>query len=685
MSRNPRYNLLFEPVQIGPVTAKNRFYQTPHATGMGCERPESLIAFRETKAEGGWGVVCTDVCYVHPTTDVSPYTQLTLYDDEDERLISALADSCHQYGALAGIELAHAGYLANNRMSRAAPLSPSGLPSHAAYTFHPRAMDKQDISSLRQWLVAAGRRAKRAGMDIIYVYAGHESLPFQFLNRRTNHRSDEYGGSLNNRTRLLRELIDDMQEVVGDKCAVAVRLSVEELMGDQGIAAGAEGQDIVESLAELPDLWDICMSYIENDSASSRFEDEGYEEPYVNFVKQVTSKPVVGVGRFTSPDTMVRQVKSGILDFIGAARPAIADPFIPQKIDQGRIEDIRECIGCNICRSAHNSGVTLRCTQNPAVGEEWRRGWHPEQVPAKVSDKTVLVVGGGPAGLEAAHSFARRDYNVTLAEASDSLGGRVTMEVTHFPGLTQWSRVRDYRVYQLHQQAHVEIYLNSHMDTNLVREFDADHVVIATGAGWRGDGIGSHNLFPIGNQDQLKVYTPDDIFAGIVPEGPVCVIDDENFYYGGCVAESLNEMGLDVTYVTSAPMVSEWTVFTDEQAKIHTRLIDRGIGIQTNLTIASIDSNGVTMHCVYSGQPKVIGCETVMLVTARQPNDDLYRALAADGDEDRFTLECIGDCHHPGAIVDAVYAGRKSALEFEMDPSMTTLRRERGNLIRDCK
>jgi dimethylamine/trimethylamine dehydrogenase len=165
----------------------------------------------------------------------------------------------------------------------------------------------------------------------------------------------------------------------------------------------------------------------------------------MHYVKSITSKPVVTVGRFTSPDTMVSQVRRGITDFIGAARPSIADPFLPRKIEEGRPEEIRECIGCNICYSGDSLSVPIRCTQNPTMGEEWRRGWHPERIQAKSSDATVLVIGAGPAGLEATRALGQRGYNVMLAEASTELGGRVTQEC-RLPGLAEWGRVRDYRV-----------------------------------------------------------------------------------------------------------------------------------------------------------------------------------------------------------------------------------------------
>ena len=394
------YDVLFEPVTIGPLTTKNRFFQVPHCNGMGYRDPSAEAAMRKVKAEGGWGVVCTEQVEIHPTSDITPFIELRIWDEQDLPALARIADAIHEGGALAGIELAHNGMNAPNLYSRETPLGPQHLPV-ATFGYHPvqaRMMSKADIADLRRWHRQAVERSIRAGYDLVYVYAAHSFGGIEyFLSPRFNQRSDEYGGSALNRMRLLREILQDTREVAAGQAAVACRISVGDGAGGAGLSRG-DIEEILGELGELPDLWDFALGTWEADSTTSRFGPEAEQEQHVAGLKRLTSKPVVGVGRFTSPDTMVRQVRSGVLDLIGAARPSIADPFLPEKIRTGQLAAIRECIGCNICVSGDFTMSPIRCTQNPAMGEEFRRGWHPERIRPRESDARVLVVGSGRPG-----------------------------------------------------------------------------------------------------------------------------------------------------------------------------------------------------------------------------------------------------------------------------------------------
>ena len=323
--------------------------------------------------------------------------------------------------------------------------------------------------------MAAARRAQTAGFDIIYIYATHNYLIQNFLSTNKNFRTDEYGGSTENRVRLLREIIEEVKDAVGDTCAVVVRFCADDgsadggLLGEDSIPQVEEQKEMLGILAELPDLWDLTLSDYSFEMGTSRFAKEAALERYVSYVKSITSKPVACVGRFTSPNTMVAQVKSGIVDMIGAARPSISDPFIPNKINEGREDEIRECIGCNICFAWDTRGAPIRCTQNPTMGEEWRRGWHPEKIAPKKSDDEILIVGAGPAGMEAAVSLGKRGYRVYLAEATSEPGGRVSKE-SMLPSLGEWNRVYEYRLIQLQKLDNVEIYRESEMTVDNILE-----------------------------------------------------------------------------------------------------------------------------------------------------------------------------------------------------------------------
>ncbi len=661
------YDILFEPVQIGPVTAKNRFYQVPHCNGMGYRDPSAQASMRRIKAEGGWSVVCTEQVEIHATSDIAPFIELRIWDDQDLPALKRIADAIHEGGGLAGIELAHNGMNAPNQLSRETPLGPQHLPV-APDTIAPvqaRAMTTQDIADLRRWHRNAVRRSLEAGYDIVYVYGAHGyGAPHHFLSRRYNNRTDEYGGSLENRMRLLKELIEDTLEECAGRAAVACRITVEEEI-DGGITR-EDIEGVLRELGELPDLWDFAMGSWEGDSVTSRFAPEGRQEEFVAGLKKLTTKPVVGVGRFTSPDAMVRQVKAGILDLIGAARPSIADPFLPNKIRDGRLNLIRECIGCNICVSGDLTMSPIRCTQNPSMGEEWRRGWHPERIRAKESDSQVLVVGAGPAGLEAARALGVRGYDVALVEARRELGGRVTQE-SALPGLSAWGRVKEYREAALAELPNVEIYRESPMSADDIAEFGFQHVLVATGSTWRTDGVARFHTAPLPIAEGAQVLGPDDIFAGRLPSGrKVVVYDDDHYYLGGVIAELLAQQGHEVSIVTPGSQVSAWTNNTFEVNRIQRRLIENGVTRVTDHAVVSVGAGGVTVRDVYAGAERELDCDAVVMVTARLPKEELYLELVGRRDAgELLSVRGIGDAWAPGTIAAAVWSGRRAAEEFD--------------------
>ena len=668
--RDPRYDILFEPQKIGPVTAKNRFYQVPHCNGGGYRDPSAAAAMRGVKAEGGWGVIFTEQTEMHHTSEITPFIELRLWEDQDIPSIAKMAAAMKTHGALAGIQLAYSGINGPNMYTKEVPLAPSALPIRT-FTNDPvqaRAMDKTDIANLRRWFVNAARRSKLAGFDLICLYGAHGFGIFQhFLSRATNQRSDEYGGSLENRSRFAREVIADMREAVGDTMGITLRVSLDETIGNLGFS-NAEVRDFIAMNAELPDLWDLAMGTWEDCSGPSRFKGEAAQELWVTGIRELSPRPVVGVGRFTSPDVMARMIKSGRLDFIGCARPSIAEPFLPLKIDEGRVDDIRECIGCNICITGDMTQGMGRCTQNPTWMEEWRRGWHPEKIAAKGASDTVLIIGSGPAGLEAALAAANRGYDVAVAEARDTFGGRVALE-RQLPGLSAWGRVADYRLYQLNQRPNVQLYPGSKLTADDVMDFGFHNICVATGAQWRADGVSRQHVVPMPADASMPVFTPDDIMAGHLPKGRVVVFDDDHYYMGGVLAELCAQQGCEVVLVTPSAFVSDWTANTLEQGAIHRRLVAAGVKIVLNTGVAAIHSDGVETNCTYTDIRSRTLCDAVVMVASRISDDALFHALMARAGDWAAagirSVKLIGDAAAPAPIAWATFAGHRYARELD--------------------
>ena len=685
-----RYDILFQPIKIGPVTSPNRFYQVPHCNGFGWRMPKGLAAMRGMKAEGGWGVVCTEETEIHHTSDLSPFFEGHIWSDDDIPSLQLMTDAVHEHGALAGVELSYNGRDASNLYSRAVPfdLFSRGLVGGSGYEpGQSRAATKDDLKQIRKWHRNASIRARKAGFDIIYCYAAHNlTLAFHLLSK-DNDRVDEYGGSLENRTRFFRELIEDTKDAVGDTCAVAVRFAVDELIGADGMQFDGEAHDIVAMLAELPDLWDVNVSSWKNDSTTSRFEKEGNQEKYISFVKKLTTKPVVGVGRYTSPDSMVSAIERGIMDMIGAARPSIADPFLPNKIKAGRHEDIRECIGCNICVTGDTRFVPIRCTQNPTMGEEWRRNWHPEMIAPKKSEDEILIVGAGPAGLEAARALGQRGYHVVLTDAKREAGGRVALE-SALPNLNEWRRVIDWRLTQIQKIPNIYFYPSSPMTAKDILEAGAPHVILATGAKWRRDGMGRYLSRPV--QGNAKIFTPDDFLesGGLPPVvqqqaaelQKILIYDDDHYYMGGVLAELLAQNGYEVTLVTPAPSISYWTQFTLEQDRILKRLHKLNVTLLADHFIASHTPTTATVTNVIISTESTLACDALVMVTDRIPNDALYHELKPALVEGKLkSLRIIGDAEAPNIIAQAIFSGHLAAREFDelIDPDVTPFKVER--------
>jgi dimethylamine/trimethylamine dehydrogenase len=690
MARDPRHDVLFEPVRIGPKTLRNRFYQVPHCTGFGSEKPGSHARFRGMKAEGGWAAVCTEEALVSPDSDFWPVVSQRVWDENDGRNLGLLAEEAHQHGSLAGVELTHGGAHGSTRESRWPAVAPSQLASDYYSAVVPKAMELDDIRRVRGDWVRAAKLVRDVGIDIVYVYGGHSYLPLQFLSPFYNKRTDAYGGSLENRARFWLETLEVVREAVGDDCAIAVRFCVEAL-GPAGVEL-EEGLGFIRLADHLVDLWDVNVGSIlewSKDSGPSRFFEEGYQLEWTGRVREATAKPIVGVGRLTNPDRMAEIVNSGAWDLIGAARPSIADPFLPRKIEEGRYGEVRECIGCNVCVMKAEEGNHIGCTQNATAGEEYRRGWHPERFePAENRDRDVLVVGSGPAGMECAIVLGKRGFRrVHLVEAEAEIGG-IARWVPRLPGLGEWGRILNWRVVQLGNLGNVEIITGARLSARDVREYGAELVVVATGARWATDGLNfaTHEAIPGADASLPDVLTPEQVMLeGKTPPGErVLVLDADGYFMGAGIAEKLAGDGFSVEIVTPHDRVAPVCDETLEGTLLRQHLHDVGIGQRPGATVAAVEPGRVTATDQF-GEPLELEADAVVLVTQRLSDDSLYLELKADGDalvdEGIEALYRIGDCVAPRIIAEAIFDGHRLAREIDSENPALPLPYRRERLV----
>jgi dimethylamine/trimethylamine dehydrogenase len=458
-----------------------------------------------------------------------------------------------------------------------------------------------------------------------------------------------------------------------------------------------DGMRFVELADPLVDLWDVDVGDIAEwgeDAGPSRFYLQGHQVPWTRYIKQVAKKPVLGVGRYTDPEKMTEIVTKGYADIIGAARPSIADPFLPKKVEDGRVDDIRVCIGCNVCISRWEiGGPPMICTQNATAGEEYRRGWHPERFPKKGSEDSVLIVGAGPSGSECARVLMERGYTVHLYDTAEKIGGHLNSVVT-LPGLGEWGYHRDYRETQIgklvkkNKQSQVALGQKP-MTAEAALTYGAEKIVIATGSSWNTDGTNclTHDPIPGADASQPDQLTPEQVFSGKKPIGKrVVILNADTYFMAPSLAEKLASEGHEVTIVSGVHLAN-YMHFTLEYPNMMRRLHELHVEELGDHFCSKIEKGRLEIYNIwgdgsrrtYRG-PGVfprdankthrwLEFDSLILVTGRHSDDSLHRELNARQSEWEANgvkaVYLIGDAEAPRLIADATFTGHRVAREIE--------------------
>ena len=702
METDDNYKILFEKIKIGPKTLKNRFYQVPQCTGAGTDKPGANAKHREIKAEGEWAALNTEACMINPNSDQSLQPVANIWDKGDLLNLKHMVESIHKWNALAGIELTHSGGLSDTLASRHVQLGLHQFPRPWFPQFYTHEATTEDIENIINQHVIAAVKARDIGFDIVYVHGTHGALPVQALSKYHNRRTDKYGGSFQNRARLWEETLEKIKEKIGDTVAICTRISIDMLRGNNGVELFDEGLRFIELLSTkgIVDFIDVNISSLEEwgeDAGPSRFYKTNHQKPWIKEVKKITTLPVVGVGRFTDPHTMVQVIKSKQLDIIGCARPSIADPWLPKKIKENRIQDICECIGCNACISRFDVGSQIVCTQNPTTLEEYRRDWHPEKffIPKKTCH--VLIIGAGPAGLECARVLGKKEYKIDLVEKSKNIGGHL-VNITKLPGLSEWVKVIDFRKSQLDSLPNVNVILGTGEVTEQdLIEYETDKIILATGSFWQGNGKSPFNFDPIPGIDHQKneFLTPEQLFNGKNVGKNICIIDSDGYFMAISIAEQLIDSGKKVTIINPFDTLSPYSDFTLEGPNLRRMAHKKNISVINNHWIESCltKNNKVSINIYYnyrddyqrttnpmqnispqksSSEIKTLNFDNIILCTSRSSNDLLYKNLKnklLDSDNKEFLKNVfqIGDCYAPRLLPDTIFDAHRLAREFESD------------------
>jgi dimethylglycine catabolism A len=644
----PAYPRLFQPIRIAGVELRNRIVMAGHGTRF-VDYHTHHLARRQAdyfaeRARGGVGLIIQGSAMVHPTGLATGGIN-EIYTDESVPAYAMVADAVHEHGAAIVGQLSHLGRQGTTFAAQRELWAPSAIPDPASRVV-PHAMTHREIAELVDAYRAGAQRFLRAGFDGVEVYLAHGYLLCEFLSGFSNRRTDEYGGSLENRMRLPLQVIQAVRSEVGPEVPVGIRVSADEFV--PGGLVIDETIRIVQHLTAATQVDYVSVSQSNYVSLETQIPDMSFPRaPFVHYAgavrRAVEGVPVLAVARIVTPEASEALLADGTADLVCLVRPLIADPELPRKAREGRRDEIRECISCNVgCRGGPHRGLPIACLVNPAVGREAELGIGT--LVAAERSRHVVVVGGGPAGLKVAETAALRGHRVTLLEATDRLGGQVLVAAAAMPYRDEFAGV----VRHLQRRVHaldVDVRRGVRASADDVRALAPEAVVVATGS------------VP-GRPDVPGVDRTVSVHAAIrdgVQGSRVVLVDcGEADWKALTTAERLADDGHEVLLVSPVPVGAEIDAFS--RPPLLRRLRRAGVRFCEHRSLVAVEDAAVVLRESWTGEEERHGADAVVLAWYGVAQDGLFHELDADGD---LEVHLAGDSLAPRRAIDAIWDGER--------------------------
>ena len=669
-----RYPKLFGEWRLRNTPIRNRIVFPPTCAtwvtdGLNGVFTDMAVDYYAERAKGGVGLILMGATHVHQSSLAAPLSVGQLFDDRNVEPLRRIADAVHSHGAKLGIQLWHSG-VRGNPFPKMEPsfdpdatwhtVGPSQVPlGEGTGGVTPKELSDAEIEEILDAYASAAARAIAAGLDGVEFHLSHGYLAWQFLSPLYNKRTDRWGGSYENRLRFPVEAMQRIRAAIGDEPFLGYRINSTSFWPND-----LETEEVTRIVADLEARLDI--DYVSVSAGvhhafihtPMHFE-AGWEQQYAQAIKQVSSRPVFLVGRFTTPEQAEAALDTGDADAILLARQMFADPEWAVKAASGHGEDIRRCVAANHCWRSVIRGARVQCVYNPTIGREGR--WGAGTLTRVADPKQIVVVGAGPAGLEYARVAAARGHQLTVLESSDHVGGHAHLQ-SLLPGRGEYRRIGTWLADQAAKNG-AKIMLSTPVHAGdieqVIAEHNPDHVVVATGSRVRHDGFQGWTGEPLPGWESARCVGWDDVATGRVqPDGKVLVVDDTSDLVAPLVACMLAERGAQATVVTRWPMLAIENLDDVYFEWLMPRVYETGVRVIVDHFVERIDRAATVLHNVHrKGAEMTVDADWVVMVTARTSVNDLHTAFAEQG----VGVETIGDATAPRTTYEAVYEGHRAA------------------------